>query len=265
LFHVGSVFSLHGTSFFINNACSSGLYAIDLGSQLIQSGKCSAVIVSVVDRPDVYKYLWFKKKQMYAKDGIIKPFSEDADGFVFGEGGGAIVLEDYTHALKRKAKLYCEYLGGLFSFEGWKVTLPAVGKRYYQNMLRELLHRTGIKRSEIDLIVPHGVGAGIFDLYEANAFSEVFKKELNNILFSAFKPFIGHCLGASGMVETIMLILSLRNSTVLPLLNCKKLNKKISLKFPFKLENKHIRYALKTSSAFAGYDAAILLANVKDK
>jgi 3-oxoacyl-(acyl-carrier-protein) synthase len=112
LYHILKVFGIHGYSLFINNACSSGLYALETASQIIKSGRCSVVVVAAADYPRIYKYLWFKKLNMYAQDGQIKPFAKDSNGFVFGDGGVGLVLEDLEHALKRKTKIYAEYLNG---------------------------------------------------------------------------------------------------------------------------------------------------------
>ena len=130
LFHVLKTFGIHGYSSFINSACSSGLYAIEAASQIIKTGRCSVVIVVAADYPRIYKYLWFKQLNMYAQDGKIKPFAKESNGLVFGDGGAGLVLEDLEYALKRKTRIYAEYLGGGFSQEGWKVTVPAIGKKF---------------------------------------------------------------------------------------------------------------------------------------
>ena len=95
LLHVCRFFDFHGFSLFINNACCSGLYAIEVASNMIKAGQCDCVIVAGADSPDVFKYLWFKELNLYAQDGIIRPFSRNRNGLVFGEGGSAIVLEEY--------------------------------------------------------------------------------------------------------------------------------------------------------------------------
>src|SRR3989338_3367910 len=105
LYHTAKVFGLHGYSLFINNACASGLYALEAAADIIKSGKCIAVIAAGVDLTSIFKLLWFKGIRMYAEDGKIKPFSKERNGFVFGEGGAGIVLENLESAKKRKARI----------------------------------------------------------------------------------------------------------------------------------------------------------------
>ncbi len=112
LFQVAKIFGIHGYSLFMNNACASGLYALEAAAQMIKSGRNPAVIVAGADCPQIYKYLWFKDLGMYAEDGIVKPFSKDANGMVFGEGGIGFILEDMDHALER---------GAIFMLNIWAV------------------------------------------------------------------------------------------------------------------------------------------------
>lgn len=264
LFHIGKILGTHGCSFFLNNACASGLYALEIASLMIKGGHSSSVIVAAADHPDIFKFLWFKKHQMYALDGLIKPFSQNADGFVFGEGGAGLVVEDLDVAKRRKAEIYAEYLGGSFSSEGWKVSLPAVGKNYYKDTIVRVLNKTKINKQQVDVVIPHGVGIGVADRYEADALGSIFKDNKNRPVYSAFKPYVGHNLGGSALLETVILLLAMKNNILPPLLNCDKKNKKIDLNLLTEKSKKmKINVALKTSSAFAGFDAAILLKRYK--
>jgi len=262
LFHVGKVLGVHGCSFFLNNACASGLYALEVASLMIKAGHCSAVVIGAADYPDIYKYLWFKSLGVYSLEGKIKPFSDQADGFTFGDGGAGIVLEEVDHALRRGANIYAEYLGGAFTFEGWKVIFPAVGKKYYSKTIRQVLNRINLSTDDIDLIIPHGIGLKIIDRYEVDGILEVFG-ENHKPLYSTFKPYIGHNLGASSLLETIILILAIKNEIIPPTLNYeyKEGNK---IRFINKFLEIPINTALKTTSAFAGFNAAIGLGRFKE-
>mgnify|MGYP001609015978 FL=1 len=112
LYHIAKLFNIHGYSLFINNACSSGLYAMEAARQTILAGKNRAVIVVAADYQNIFKTLWLDEAKLYCKDGMIKPFDTNRNGFVSGEGGAAIILEDMDHARRRDAKIYAEYLGG---------------------------------------------------------------------------------------------------------------------------------------------------------
>jgi 3-oxoacyl-(acyl-carrier-protein) synthase len=258
LFHIGKTLGLHGFFSFLNNACASGLYALENASMLIINGHATAVVVAATDCSDIFKYLWFKELGMYASDGRIKPFSKDADGFVFGDGGAGLVLEDFKSAIDRKATIYAEYLGGAFAFEGWKVTFPAVGKTYYRDTILKALSRCDISEKEIDLVVPHGAGLKVADQYEADALQEIFKNEKEKPIYSAFKPYVGHNLGGSALLETIILLLTIKNQIIPPTLNFKKNLSSVDINLLSDFSQIPVNVALKTSSAFAGFDAAVL-------
>ena len=262
LFYVGKMLKLHGTAFFINNACASGVYALEAGAMLIRSGHCRSVVIAAADKPDVYKYLWFKNSHIYSESGIIKPFAENADGFVLGDGGAGILVEDYDQARRRKAHIYAEYLGGSFKSEGWKVSLPAVGRNFYEQVITKCLSNSSVNLKDIDLVVPHGVGNRIVDEYEAAALFKIFKPDKNSPIFTAFKPFIGHNLGGSTLLETIIALLGVDNNLIPPLLNCKTKNKNIKINFLQEFVKKRIKYFLKTVTAFAGFDAALLFKKI---
>ncbi|MFC1501049.1 beta-ketoacyl synthase N-terminal-like domain-containing protein [Elusimicrobiota bacterium] len=114
LFHVAKVFNIHKHSLFICNACASGLYAIETAYQMINSDQNSKVIVSASDHSDIYKFVWFRDLGIYSQDALIKPFSKGSNGFIIGDAGISLVLEDYDSAKKRNAHIYGEYLGGRF-------------------------------------------------------------------------------------------------------------------------------------------------------
>ncbi len=260
LFHIGKALGTHGCSLFLNNACASGLYALEVASMLIKNNKTALSIVAAADHPDIFKYLWFKKNNMYAQDGKIKPFSENANGFVFGDGGCGIVLEELMHAKKRKAEIYAEYLGGSFVSEGWKVSLPAVGSKFYEEAISAALKTANVKPGEVDVVIPHGVGLKISDRYEANALNTIFGSKNKCPIFSAFKPYIGHNLGGSSLLETAILLLAMKHKLLPSTLNCDEISRNVPIGIlRDKALHMRINTALKTSAAFAGFDAAIIL------
>jgi len=258
LFHIQKTFGIHGYSLFINNACSSGLYAIENASQIIQSGRCPAVIIASADYPRIYKYLWFKELKMYAEDGKIKPFSNHANGFVFGDAAVGLVLEDLEHAQKRKAKIYGEYLGGGFSQEGWKITYPNPLDNFYQKAIEEALSFSKVSKEEVDLICAHGAANPIIDRYEARAITDTFGKRTKKPLITAFKPYVGHNLGGSALLETAMLLLCLEHNIVLPVINTPEINPKLNIELVQQKVEKKLNIVFKICTAFAGFNAAAL-------
>jgi len=251
LYHLTKAFGFHGYSLFVNNACASGLYAIELAAQIIKKGMCSVVIIVGSEVCDVFKYLWFKDIGLYSLEGVIRPFSKRGTGFVIGEGAAAIVMEALDFAKKRKAHIYGEYLGGGFYLEGWKVTLPAVGRDFYERSIKKALDTAGVAKEKIDLIIPHGVGVPLIDKYEIRGIEKVFGKIYTQPLISAFKPYIGHTLGINSLLEVIILLLTLNNEIIPPVLNFSPLISKLNI--VKKIMRKRLKYVMKITSAFAGY------------
>jgi len=265
LYHITKVFGIHGYSLIVNNACASGLFALETAGQMIKSGRNRAVIVAAADHPAIYKHLWFRQIGMYAEDGKTKPFAKNADGFVVGDGGAALILEDLDHARERNAHIYGEYLGGGFTLEGWKVTLPAVGGNYYRKAITEALRYAGLKAGELDLICTHGVGTTLVDRYEARAITEIFGPYPERPLISAFKPYVGHNLGGSCLLEMVILLLCLNNNLVLPTLNCGESDPKLNMSPVREKIDVELTTVMKSCCAFAGYNGAVALQKIKDR
>jgi 3-oxoacyl-[acyl-carrier-protein] synthase II len=254
LFHIARTFHIKNYSLFINNACASGLYAIESASDLIRLGKAKQVIIVTGDCPDVLKTIWLKSIKMYQEDGKIKPFDKEAHGFVMGEGSVALVLEEYECAKKRGAHVYAEYLGGGFRLEGWGVITPMIGGQFYQETIKDAIKHSKIKIDDIDLICAHGVGTPSSDYYEAKAITDVFG-ELK-VSVTALKPFVGHNLGGSNLMELVILLLGLEQKMIPPILNTKNLNSNLGLSLVTEEKKDDVKVFMKTCCAFAGYNAA---------
>lgn len=264
LFSAAKVFDIHGYSLFINNACASGLFAIEAAAKQIKAGTSPAVIVAAVDNPTkIYKYLWFKKHGLYAEDGITRPFSNDSSGIVFGDGGAALVLEDLEHARRRKANIYAEYLGGGFSLEGWKITVPNITDDFYTRSFQKALENTQVEADEIDFVNPHGVGMRITDTYEAKTINNVFKDR--KPLISAFKPLVGHNLGGSALMEVAISLMALKNNVIPATLNCENQNEKPNLNIVKKNKKAKIKVIAKMSCGFAGFNGICIFKKGKLK
>jgi len=262
LYSVAKMFDLHGYSIFINNACASGLFAIEAATNQLRSGLNSAVIVAAVDNPTkAYKYEWFKNKGLYAEDGITRPFSSGRSGIVFGDGGAALVLETFEHASERNAKVYAEYLGGGFSLEGWKITVPDVSSNYYERSLSKAISLSGVSTADIDLINPHGVGMKITDTYEANTINNVFQDRKPFV--SAFKPLVGHNLGGSALLETAILLYSLNKGIIPPTLNCEMYDDRHRLNIVRDLKKASMRTVVKMACGFAGFSGAAVFKKIE--
>jgi 3-oxoacyl-(acyl-carrier-protein) synthase len=258
LFHIARVFNIHNYSLFINNACASGLYALEAASQIIKNSQAKAVVVAAADHPDIYKYIWFKSLNIYSRDGIIRPFCRDSNGLVFGDGGVGIVVEDLEHARKRHAPIYAEYCGGGFDLEGWRITVPQIGSDSYQKAITKALQQSNVEKKEIDLLCPHGIGSQPIDYYEAKAINDTFGLNPKKPLITAFKPYVGHNLGGSALLETATLLLSLKNNLIPPTLNCENIDPKFNIDLVKEKKECKLKTVMKICCAFAGFNAAAI-------
>ena len=255
LYFVAKTFNLRGYSLFINNACASGIFAIEEASRQIRLGNAKVMIVVGGDHPTkIFKYLWFKNRGLYAQDGRIKPFSIKGSGIVFGDGATAIVLEDSDYAIRRNANIYGEYVDSGFKFDCWKVMVPDITSNSYECAFRDVLDETGISKDNIDLLNPHGVGLRITDCYEAATIKKIFPNNKKQPLISAFKPLVGHNLGGSAVLESAILLLCLYNNTVPPTLNLEKFDRSLGIELNDRLIKKELNIVAKMSCAFAGFN-----------
>jgi 3-oxoacyl-(acyl-carrier-protein) synthase len=205
---------------------------------MIKCNQSSAVITAASDYTEIYKYLWFREIGLYSEDGRIRPFCKDSNGLVFGDGGVGIVLEDLEHARKRNASIYAEYLGGGFCLEGWKVTTPQIGSDSYQKAISKALKQ--------------------IDYYESKAITDVFGSNPENPLITTFKPYVGHNLGGSALLESAILLLSLKNEVILPTLNSENVDPKFNISLVKEKSDIKVNTAMKICCAFAGYNSAVV-------
>ena len=263
LHHVAKAFGIHGYSMFNNNACASGLFALESAARQIRCGGSDIVLIASGDCADtMFKHMWFKEQGLYAEDGNMKPFSKNADGIVLGDGASALVLEELDHALKRNAHIYAEYIGGGFSLEGWKVTMPQIGSSSYQEAIRSALNNAMVNPEGIDLLVPHGVAIKVTDGYEAKAIIDVFGKNSDKPLISAFKPYVGHNLGGSAILESSILLLAMDSNLIPPTLNNESIEAKYNINLVDEAVEHRIDTAMKLSCGFAGYNAAAVFKKI---
>jgi 3-oxoacyl-(acyl-carrier-protein) synthase len=247
---------LHGPTLFANNACASGLYAIEEAADFLRGGKAQIALIAGAEAPTFpAKMLWFQEQGLYAEDGRILPFDRDRHGLVFGVGGAALVLERLDHAAARGAPVYAEYLGSYANQEAWKVAVPNLAEDYYEECLRGTCRRAAIEPDEVDLVNAHGAGTPLSDLYEARGITRVFGDWPERPPITAFKPFFGHTLGACALLETCALLLCLQHGWIPPTPGFETADPNLKLE-PVKTPRRtRLATVLKMSNGFAGFNA----------
>ena len=258
-------YGLTGPSYTVATACSSSAYAIALGYDLIKSGKADMVITggadSTINPEEIagFNLLYALSTQNDEPEKASKPFSEDRDGFVIGEGAGIMILESETSAKKRKAKIYGELAGYGLTTEGYNIMAPKKDGEGMAETMEKALADSGIDKSEVDYISAHGTGTTLNDLYETMAVKRVFGKKAYDVPVSSQKSMIGHTVGAAGVIEGIVTVISIQNNFLTPTINLDQPDPDLDLDYvPNTGRKEELRVALSNSFAFGGHNATLV-------
>ena len=190
-----------------------------------------------------------------------RPFDANRDGFVLGEGAGAIVLEEYEHAKARGAKIYAEVVGGGLSSDAYHMTAPHPDGIGVMAVMRNCLENAGMQPEEVDHINTHGTSTPLGDVAELKAISEVFGAHAKNININSTKSMTGHLLGAAGAIEAIASILAIEHGIIPPTINHSTVDENIDPSLNLTLNNaqkRDIKVAMSNTFGFGGHNACVL-------
>ncbi|MHA7056837.1 beta-ketoacyl-ACP synthase II [Aquimarina sp. M1] len=190
-----------------------------------------------------------------------RPFDATRDGFVLGEGGGALILEEYEHAKARGAKIYAEVVGGGMSSDAYHMTAPHPDGIGVERVMLNCLKDAGVQPEQVDAINTHGTSTPLGDVAELKAITKVFGDHAPNININSTKSMTGHLLGAAGAIEAIASILAMQNSLVPPTINHTTVDENIdsSLNLTLnKAQKREITYAMSNTFGFGGHNACVL-------
>ncbi len=255
----GKAFGLHGFSTSVHNACSSGAYAIEVAAQQIRSGAADAMLVVGGEAFDTAVRLeWFRRLELYAQEPVMRPFDADPTGFYVGEGAGAMLLESAVRAEQRGAQPYARYLGGSWSHQGWKQTVPDVRSARLRGVVETALRVSGVSPEEVDLIVPHGAATGLSDRYEAECIGQALGGKAERAVGTTFKPYVGHTLAASGIIDTTCALLAMKQDAVPASLRKRPDNARFPVPLASAPVQHTVRTLLKVMTGFTGHDAALV-------
>ena len=194
-----------------------------------------------------------------------RPFDRDRDGFVLGEGAGALILEEYEHAINRGAKIYAELAGGGLSCDAYHMTAPHPDGRGAIKVMRNCLDDAGLNHTDIDLINMHGTSTPLGDVAESKAVKNVFQEHSYNLNINSTKSMTGHLLGAAGAVESISCVLSMKYGIVPPTINHFNDDDNIDseLNFTFSSPQKRdISIAMSNTFGFGGHNACVIFKKI---
>ena len=261
-------YGFRGPNFTTVSACASSSNAIIDSFNYIRLGKADIIITggseASVNEAGVGGFNAIKalSTRNESPEKASRPFDKDRDGFVLGEGAGALILEEYEHAIKRGAKIYAEVVGGGLSADAHHITAPHPDGLGAKKVMQNALEDAKMKPYEIDYINVHGTSTPLGDISEVKAIKEVYGKHAYNLNISSTKSMTGHLLGAAGAVEAIASILALQKNTVPPTINNENFDDQLDAKLNFtlnKAEKRNVNAVMSNTFGFGGHNASIIL------
>jgi 3-oxoacyl-[acyl-carrier-protein] synthase II len=266
--HISMRHGFRGPNFAVVSACASSTNALMEAFNLIRLDKADIILTggseAVISEAGVGGFNAMKAMSERNDDPktASRPYDKDRDGFVMGEAAGAIILEDYEHAIKRGAKIYCEIAGCGATADAYHVTAPHPEGLGAKNVMLAALKEAGMQPSDIDYINTHGTSTPLGDIAEVKAITHVFGEHAYNLNISSTKSMTGHCLGAAGVVEAIACIMSVQHDIVPPTINHFTDDPELDprLNFTFEKSQKRIvRAALSNTFGFGGHNACVIV------
>ena len=264
-------YGFKGPNHAVVTACSTGAHAIGDASRLIQLGDADVMVAGGAEAAiceigiagfNACKALSTKRED--DPQAASRPYDEDRDGFVMGEGAGIVVLEEYEHAKARGAKIYAEVLGYGLSGDAYHITAPSEDGDGGFRAMEAALNRAGLKPSDVDYINAHGTST-MADTVELGAVERLLGDAADKATMSSTKSSIGHLLGAAGAVEAIFCVLAMRDQIAPPTINLDNpaIKPRLSLAAN-KAEKREINVALSNSFGFGGTNASLVMGKVTD-
>ena len=264
---------LRGPNYSTVSACASSTNAIVDAFDTIRLGKADIILTggseAVITEAAIGGFTSMHAMSERNDDPktASRPYDKDRDGFVMGEAGAILILEELEHAKARGAKIYCEIAGGGASADAYHITAPHPDGLGAQNVMHAALKDAGMEPTEIDYINTHGTSTPLGDGGEIKAIQNVFGEHAYNLNISSTKSMTGHCIGAAGVVEAIASILSVVNDIVPPTINHftddETLDSKLNFTFN-KAQKRTVNAALSNTFGFGGHNAAIIVKKYKD-
>jgi len=264
--------SLKGPNSSVVTACSTGAHAVGDAGRIIALGDADVMVAggteSPVNRLSVAGFAACRALSTGFNDTperASRPYDRDRDGFVMGEGAGAVVLEEYDHAKRRGARVYGELIGYGMSGDAFHITAPAQDGDGAFRCMKAALRRADISPGDIDYINAHGTSTPLGDEIELKAVERLVGNAAANISMSSTKSSIGHLLGAAGAVEAIFCLLAMRDQIVPPTINLDNPSVATALDLvPHKPRKRSVNVALSNSFGFGGTNASLVFRRTPD-
>lgn len=264
-------YGLKGPNFSTVSACASASNAIIDSFNYIKSGTSDIIITggseAAVNETGIggFNALKALSERNDSPETASRPFDKERDGFVLGEGGGGLILENYDHAIKRNAKIYAEIIGFGMSCDAHHITAPHPDGEGAKLVMNNAINHANIKKEEIDYINVHGTSTPLGDKSEILAIENVFNEHAYNVNISSTKSMTGHLLGAAGGIESIASIISINEGSVPPTINHFNNDEEFSPKLNLtlnKIQKRDINIAINNTFGFGGHNTSIIFKKI---
>ncbi len=269
--YISIKYGFMGPNYCTVSACASSNHGMINALDAIRYGKADVMVTggseAAVNEPSVGGFNSMQALSTRNDDCATasRPFDVDRDGFVVGEGAGALIFEEYEHAKARGAKIYCEVVGGGCSADAHHFTAPHPEGLGAMKSMRDAIKDANIKPEDIDYINVHGTSTPLGDKAELKAVKGVFGEHAYSLNISSTKSMTGHLLGATGAVEALACLFAIQNGVVPPTINCKNLDPEIDPKLNLTLDvaqKREVNCALSNTFGFGGHNATIIFRKI---
>ena len=266
--HISIKYGFRGPNFATVSACASSTHALIDAFNYIKWGKADIFISggseASINEAGVggFNAMHALSTRNDSPQTASRPFDKDREGFVLGEGAGALILEEYEHAVARGANIYAEIVGGAMTADAHHITAPHHEGVGATNVMRLAIQDSGLKPDDVDYVNVHGTSTPLGDIAEVKAIQSVFGEHAKNLNISSTKSMTGHLLGAAGAIETIAAILSVKNDIVPPTINHFTDDPEIdpTLNYTFnKAQKREVKTAISNTFGFGGHNACVMV------
>ena len=264
-------YGFHGPNFVTVSACASATNAMIDAMTYIKLGKAKVMITGGSEAGVTeagmggFNAMKALSERNDSHETASRPFDKDRDGFVLGEGSGALILEEYEHAKARGAKIYAEIVGGGMSADAHHITAPHPEGLGATSVMINALEDAQMKPEEIDYVNVHGTSTPLGDISEVMAIERVFGEHAYNLNISSTKSMTGHLLGAAGAIEAIACVMAIQHQTVPPTINHFTDDDRFDPKLNFtfnKAQKREIRAALSNTFGFGGHNTSVVFRKI---
>jgi 3-oxoacyl-[acyl-carrier-protein] synthase II len=261
-------YGFRGPNFGTVSACASSTNSIIDAVNYIRLGKADMFVTggseACVNEPGIggFNALQALSTRNDEFSSASRPFDKTRDGFVLGEGSGALIVEEYEHAKARGAKIYAELVGTGLTADAYHMTAPHPEGLGARNVMRLAVQEAGITVNDIDYINVHGTATPLGDVSETKAIKEVFGEHAYKLNISSTKSMTGHLLGAAGAIEAIAAIMAVKHDIIPPTINFREPDPDIDQNLNLtlnKAQTRTVNYALSNTFGFGGHNASVVI------